>query len=261
MYHNICKLASSSDDNQVETKPSLPILIPYKNFSNRCISNSTSPYSPNNYQKRLNFTGNSNYNPMIYAKGSGIIPYTINNGIIYFLLQHATYPCNKKYVGWNDFGGKRNYESESTFDIASREFSEETSCLFYLKENKIDELYGKLKYNDLNEYDKDTITELINIIPLSQEYYSNKIKESNNKLFLSSNDSYISYLVNVEYISASDIPKSEDLHIPYIDRYTRTCKWFTFEELMGFDETNFHKRLQITKIKQRIKFYYDKKMF
>lgn len=226
------------------------------------------------------------YNAILRSKGSGIIPYAIVNDIVYFLLQHADIPCKKKEFGWNDFGGKQNNPNESTYEVAAREFSEETSCLFYLKENsnpQNDNLYGRLRNNDETRQnyskidesplwgdeqtiknptiDEQTITDLINTIPLAQHFYSKRINEYMSPLYISSKETYISYLVRVEYIPAKDIPKSEDLHIPYTDRYTRICKWFTFNELMEFNNLQFHKRLQITKIKQRIKIYYERKLF
>jgi hypothetical protein len=204
------------------------------------------------------------YNAILRSKGAGIIPYAFVDGEIYFLFQHADIPCKKKEVGWNDFGGKKNGD-ETTFNTASREFSEETSCLFYLKENDNDEtnniLYRKLKNNFLLEYDDNTISDLLNILPLSQQFFLKKINETASPLYINSKETYISYFVKVQYVPAKDLPTAEDLHIKYDERYRRTCKWFTYNELMELDQTNFHRRLQITKIKQRIKSYYEKNLF
>jgi len=216
-----------------------------------------------NYSKEYFFSDyplREEYNIM-YSKGAGIIPYAIVDGNVYFLLQHADVPCKKKDIGWNDFGGKKNFD-ENIFMTAAREFNEETSCLFYLNENNTPEnaeLYEKLKNNVSLEYDDDTITKLINTIPIAQNHFTDQI--NNSTLYISSRDTYLSYFVKVKYISAKDIPIAEDLHISYTERYTRICKWFTFDELMNFETSDFHKRLQITKIKYHIKIYYDKKMF
>lgn len=194
-------------------------------------------------------------------KGAGVIPYTIVDDNIYFLMQHAETPCKKKDMGWNDFGGKKNL-NESIPTTAAREFSEETSCLFYLKENDTPEniaLYDKLKNNSVTKYSNDTIQKLTTTIPLAQKYFANKIDTATP--YLCSRDTYLSYFIKVKYLPAKDIPISEDLHIAYIERYTRSCKWFTYEEIMGFNAGEFHKRLQITKIKHNIKSFYETKKF
>jgi len=82
--------------------------------------------------------GSHQYDAVKNYKSAGIIPYTIHNNKVYFLLQ-ININSNKRDSGWNDFGGKRNNQNETTASIAAREFNEETSCLFYLKdlENKI----------------------------------------------------------------------------------------------------------------------------
>ena len=207
------------------------------------------------------------------CKSAGIIPYSYDNGVLYFLLQRMLNPQRKKDVGWNDFGGKQQNSSETTAIIAAREFSEETSCLFYLKD-KIDDqsnnnnnnsksiqLYDLLKNNDNLNYSKETITILKKLIEESQKYYSDKITEFVSPIFLSSKETYISYFVKVKYIPESDLPKAEDFHIPYEDTYLRECRWFSADDIMTMDEKNFHKRLQITRIQQRIFKYLEKNLF
>jgi len=227
----------------------------FPNYPKNDDSNPSSSEDSNHLEKRpLIFSPN-------HPKGAGVIPYAVVDNNSYFLLQHADVPCRRKDRGWNDFGGKKNGDEEST-STATREFNEETSCLFYLKEsNTVEnvELYEKLKNNVLLEYDDDTISKLINIIPIAQKHFANKIDEST--LSISSRDTYICYFVKVNYIPAKDLPTAEDLHISYTERYTRICKWFTFDELMNFETTDFHKRLQITKIKSHIKIYHEKKLF
>jgi len=316
---------------------SSPIVISdRKRKVKRSSSDSTSPVNlvnqinvsscPVYYSSRFDnsppiFGTNTKYNAILNAKGAGIIPYAVENGNIYFLLQHADLPCRKKENGWNDFGGKRdgltlkdNPFIESTLEAATREFSEETSCLFYLHETlmaqpsklapqgetpslktsglvpsgetlmaqtlklvpggetpslKTSGLVpsGDTKHNKLyvdikaGKTDSDTVNELLRIIPLSQAYFTNKIQGYERKIFIYSKEIYISYFLRVNYLPADDLPKSEDLHIPYVERYTRKCKWFTYDELMKVDPQKFHKRLQITKIKQRLKYFYDHHLF
>lgn len=200
------------------------------------------------------------YNAVQKAKGSGIIPYSIVDGKIYFLLQKTDSPCKKKDSGWNDFGGKKN-KSEHTVMTAAREFSEETSCLFYLKEIDDKEsnlLYEKLKDNPTLSYDEESIEKLKKTIDISEQFFFDKINAYVNPIYVSSKEIYISYIIKVKYIPISDIPRAEDLHIPYEDRYVRECKWFSLDEFMLLEEEDFHKRLQITKVKYRIKNYYEK---
>jgi hypothetical protein len=232
----------------------------FPNYLKNDDSKSSSPEDLNNTPGKHSFAFFSQ-TQKANSKGAGVIPYAIIDGNQYFLLQHADVPCKRKDLGWNDFGGKKNLDEEISL-TAAREFSEETSCLFYLKENNTIEninLYEKLKNNLLLEYDSDTIAKLINIIPMAQKYFADKIDDST--LCVSSRDTYLSYFIRVNYISAKDIPIAEDLHISYAERYTRICKWFTFDELMNFETTDFHKRLQIAKIKNYIKLYHDKNLF
>lgn len=199
------------------------------------------------------------------CKSAGIIPYTIHKGTVYFLLQKNMNENKKKNYGWNDFGGKRSDPSESTADTAAREFNEETSCLFYFKElntDKSNNYYNLLKNNNNNtDYPDESIKILKSQIPLAKSYFSKKITKYLSPLFASSKEIYISYFVKVNYVPSDEIPVAEDIHIPYQNRYLRTCKWFTYEELMALDNKEIHKRLQITKIKRRITNYYQKELF
>ena len=204
------------------------------------------------------------YDAMNNCKSAGIIPYAIHQGTVYFLFQQTINPVRRKDSGWNDFGGKRNSIEESTADAAAREFSEETSCLFYLKEKndtKSNEIYPILKHNDALYYDEETINTLRSLIPISQKHYVDKITEFVIPIYASSKETYISYFVKVDYIPAEDLPKAEDIHIDYEDRYMRTCKWFSYDEVLELGEKEFHKRLQITRIQQRIMNYYEKGLF
>ena len=76
------------------------------------------------------------FDPIEKCKSAGIIPYAIHNNQVYFLFQKSDNPLRKKDDGWNDYGGKQGDPSETTAMTAAREFSEETSCLFYLVEKK-----------------------------------------------------------------------------------------------------------------------------
>ena len=204
------------------------------------------------------------YDPINNCKSAGVIPYTIINNTVYFLFQCADNPIRKKDSGWNDFGGKRIDPNDTTAETAAREFSEETSCLFYFKYQNTVEAesnYHLLKDNKNLFYDKDAVDILKTNIPLSQKFFTEKIIEFVAPIYLSSKETYISYFIYVPYIPESDIPRAEDIHIPYEDRYLRRCKWFSYHELSMTNEKDFHKRLQITKIQQRINNYYKKGLF
>ena len=201
------------------------------------------------------------YDAMTNCRSAGIIPYTIYNDKLQFLLQKIDKPVKKKYSGWNDFGGKQIDLNETTASTAAREFSEETSCLFYLKENNDDVLYNQLKDNDTLSYNENVIQELRTLIPKSQKYYHDKITKYVSPVHISSKETYISYFVNVPYISASDLPRAEDIHINYDEKYLRTCQWFTLNELMNLSDKDFHKRLQITRIQYRLNTYNTKRLF
>lgn len=219
------------------------------------------------------------YNAINNCKSAGIIPYTLHNNMVYFLFQKTINPIKRKDFGWNDFGGKRNILNENTAEAAAREFSEETSCLFYLQEktsNKTSnnstndnnmndkqykEIYKKLKHNDVLYYDEETINLLRKLIPESQKYYVDKITEFVVPIYASSKETYITYFVKVDYIPSDDIPRAEDIHIDYEERYMRNCRWFSYNEIVNLAEKEFHKRLQITRVQQRIINYYEKGLF
>src|SRR5690606_23791136 len=100
----------------------------------------------------------------------------------------------------------------------------------------------------INEY----LGELINN---ATQYYENKLSDSVKLLFVNCKDIYISYFLKVDYIPVENIPNTEDLHIHYDDRYIRECQWFTYEQMLNMNDTDFHKRLQISHIKKKLESY------
>lgn len=216
-------------------------------------SMSTSPHIWYNELTEQFETEYKHYNAIENCKSAGVIPYSIHNGKILFLFQKELEPQRKKDSGLNDFGGKRVTDVETTAEAAAREFSEETSCLFYLVDtNDNSGAYDILKDNPDLVYDETAIDTLKRLIPLSQKYYHEKITEYASPIYISSKEIYISYFIRVPYIPDTDLPRAEDIHVPYDDRYIRECKWFTAEEVLQMNEKDFHKRLQITKIQKRI---------
>lgn len=240
-----------------------------KNFSTSPTTNNK--YSVRRYRHEPDYLSEQKYggdcrpyNAIANCKSAGIIPYTIYCGQTYFLLQKIKNPLRKKESGWNDFGGKQIKPDETTAEIAAREFSEETSCLFYLKEQndeKSMELFQILKNNEDLFYSEDTIKKLKSTILISQKYFADKINKYVSPIHISSKETYISFFIRVEYIKEQELPGAEDIHIPYENRYMRECKWFSYDEIMSLGEKDFHKRLQITRIQQRISTYNAKGLF
>ncbi|ANB50752.1 hypothetical protein [Powai lake megavirus] len=267
--------------NNIGKTLSIPVKKPYRNivssnsdwndisrvkYNINTINNKSdlkTMYKNSNKKYGLSYA-NKPYDAINNCKSAGIIPYTIHDGKLLFLFQKAQNPTRKKDAGWNDFGGKQINRTETTAQIASREFSEETSCLFYLAEktdNKSKEIYNLLKNNQKLNYDQKTIELLREMILASQKFYADKITEYVLPIYVSSKETYISYFVKVKYLVENDLPKAEDIHINYEDRYLRDCRWFTLDEILNLCEKDFHKRLQITRIQQRIIKYYEKGLF
>lgn len=225
-------------------------IIKAKKYANNIVCNEFKPYDAINN-----------------CKSAGIIPFSIVKGEPIFLLQKLINPLRKKDGGWNDFGGKRIDNSESTAETAGREFSEETSCLFYLKQksindgNELNGIYGLLKNNIDLYYNEKTITTLKKLIIEAQQYYFDCINQYASPLYISSKETYISYLIKVDYIPENDLPAAEDIHVNYEEKYLRVCKWFTIKELTEMNVKDFHKRLQITRIQQRLQNYNSKGLF
>jgi hypothetical protein len=301
LLNNYSRSWNGSADYQYTEKKSLS-LSPnrygnkFRHFSPN-IFNSTNRFnrSPNRHNHsdsdsiKIKYFNSANFKPydaISNCKSAGIIPYTFHDSKLMFLFQKINNPPRKKDNGWNDFGGKRSFvkmddeltfpmtdfdqkfQLESTADTAGREFSEETSCLFYLKmlinsgDQEAQKMYDMLK-NDhtMKDYSTKQIDLLKDLIPKSQKYYSDKINQFVIPIHVSSKETYISYFIKVDYIPEKDLPQAEDMHVYYEDRYYRTCKWFTLDEIRAMSEHDFHKRLQITKIQQRINNYTKKDLF
>lgn len=205
------------------------------------------------------------YDILKHAKGAGVIPYTFIDGSLYFLFQRSTFPVNPKNQGWNDFGGKKDGDDGDAIDIASREFTEETNCLFYLRENLSTEgnakLFELLQHRDDMSYSDDAVVNLKKLLPIAKTYYNIKLRNQNQELKLKIKETYASYFIYVPFIEAEIIPKAEDLHVDYDIRYMRECKWISFNELKEMNDEEFHKRLQIVKIKARIQDLFNRNLF
>lgn len=189
-------------------------------------------------------------------KGAGIIPYCIKDNDIYFLLQRYTNPKRKNDVGWNDFGGKRDYETEMSHEIAAREFSEETSCMFYLSAIGDLDTINRIKSSTGRE---ELVDDIKTLISESTNYFADLIET--NPIYIYNKDIYMIYFVNVAYADINDIPECEDIHINYHVRYRRECKWFTIKELLDGGDSILHRRLRILGMNRRLRRYHDENRF
>jgi hypothetical protein len=383
---------------------------------NNMEGSNSSQNTPQNYSQNFRFQ-----QLLDEAKGAGVIPYTYKDGELLLLFQRYIYPRNTKNSGWNDFGGKKEEEDLDAISIASREFSEENACLFYLFEvatennkkifNELRILNGYFGEDTLDPWDQlnpdlslasDTTsgasvvpkdsevtcegstsryysfntfsyspniespimnflsssganfdfgspssssspspspfsslspspslcshsssentpivgsptanssevkylgvdlsneitpkispygiysevpsrsvssssfdllfiepTELIKkelktVIPKSSKYYEDILRSNNIPLYVHSKTTYVSYFLKVPFIPSNFFPAGEDLHIDYEDRYKREFKWFTLGELNRLHNKEFHKRLQIMFIKDKINVYKNRGYF
>ena len=178
-------------------------------------------------------------------RAAGIIPYALVDGEMKFLFQRYVNPRKKNDIGWTDFGGKINNVDRSAHETASREFSEETCCVFYL--NELDDIDTKdniiKKIEDVPFENRESYQKIMKeIIPESISHFSLKLKNANAP-YIYNGKKYVCYLMKVNYIPETDIPQFEDMHIDYDDRYYRECKWFSLAELKKLDKWSFHRRL------------------
>ena len=253
-----------------EKKNTAPVYVPTRQYEKggkqKNVSKSFEPYRPkhNFYNHRNKYYNNViTYDAVNNCRAAGVIPYSICDGVLRFLFQKPVYPIRRNNAGWNDFGGKQNFDGETTVQVAAREFNEETNCLFYVKESEPNntELYESLKDNIDIMYSDIVIDNIKKLIPIAQCFFENKIIKYIPPVYVSSKETYISYFVKVEYLPAEDIPRAEDIHENYEYKYLRACSWFDIKELDELTNEDFNKRLQITKIKQRIKTYHEKGFF
>lgn len=193
------------------------------------------------------------------TKSAGIIPFCIYNGSVMLLMQKIIKPI-KKRKGWNDFGGKSNGCHETAFEIAAREFSEETSCLFYVKEVMTDIAFNDM-VNRIKNHSNDNsslIHSIVSLLPLSKKHFTDKLSKC--PMYINLRNSYTTFLLRVPYIDVNDLPPAEDIHVNYEKRYYRECKWFSLDEFTSLEQADFHQRLHAHKIKNIVMSYYSRGM-
>lgn len=142
------------------------------------------------------------------CKASGILPYTIINNEIYFLLQKI----NKTNL-YSDFGGKREKNDNSIKYTAAREFSEETNGYFFNENKDI----SKIKTdNDLIKKSRIIIESLL--------IYKNPLYIYN------FNGKYLIYLLYIKSVNPNKLDN--------IEKFTnikRKCEWINRKLLINDD--------------------------
>ena len=162
-----------------------------------------------NYPNHTIIINNQNYP----CKAGGILPYTIINNNVYFLLQKQ---FNKKTTNkqslYSDFGGKREKTDPNIRYTAAREFSEETNGIFFNKQQN----------KNLNQNIKTStiITEslLKHQLPLYIYNYNGK------------------YLIYLLYVYPININKFDN--IEFFTKLKRTCEWINGKLLINDDFIN-----------------------
>jgi hypothetical protein len=183
------------------------------------------------------------------AKSAGVVPYSYIGNKLYFLFQ-ITHPPKSDTKSRNkigvlcDFGGKRDPTDRDIVMTASREFSEETSCLFFRK---------KYEHDDLKA-----------LITASTDHFSALFKNmcKEHPYFELYNDiSYVVYLYKVDYIPADMFPDKEDEYMNYDVHYKRECVWISYDDLIKLPYYKIHRRLNAVKLIPKLKCMYENDLF
>lgn len=129
------------------------------------------------------------------CRAGGILPYTIVNNKLWFLLQKSG---TKKKL-YSDFGGKREEDDKNIMYTAAREFSEETNGIFY---------YNQIFKDTKNNIKKSTII-------------TESLLNYTNPLFVYNfNGKYLIYLLRLYPIDIKNFD-----NIEYFTNMKRTCEW------------------------------------
>jgi hypothetical protein len=194
------------------------------------------------------FENNKFYN----IQSSGILPVFMYNNKKYFLMMNEKkYDKMKKtwnWKGFSDFGGKIEYQDQTLFEAALREFNEETNFKFtnfidkdFLKKNIVDFIISD-KYNNKSiNIIKDQTKSIIFIINFGKltKNFKEFIEKYGLYAFIHStpiilNNNFIYKLFEIDNVYKSFYNVKEDNHL--IDSY-------------GTNYGKLHPRLQLYNIK------------
>lgn len=185
----------------------------------------------NNYPNHVISINNQTYP----CKAAGILPYTIINNKLFFLLQKSS----KNTSLYSDFGGKRERSDKNSMYTAAREFSEETNGIFF--NNK--------KFNNINNHIKTStiITESLLMKQLPLYIYN-------------FNGKYLIYMLYVYPIRIQQLGDTE-IHA----NLKRSCEWIDGKMLINdeFINTQLQYRLRkgLKKTIFKLIFFLEQKKF
>lgn len=164
----------------------------------------------NNYKNHFIYINNIKCE----CKACGILPFTIIENKLYFLLQK-----DKKNI-YSDFGGKRELYDIDYIKTASREFAEETNGFFF-----------NINQNSTNNIKKCTII-------------TDSIIRYNKPLYLYNYiGKYLIYLLEIPAMNPKNLGKYE---INNIYNVYRSCNWIEYNKLLNnnFIKNNISFRLK-----------------
>lgn len=186
-----------------------------------------------NYPNHNIVINNQNYQ----CKAGGILPYTIINNNIYFLLQKQySKKNNSKDSLYSDFGGKREKSDPNIGYTAAREFSEETNGIFFNKSNN-NNLDDKIKTSTI-------ITESL-------------LKHNIPEYIYNYNGKYLIYLLYVYPVNTEKFD-----NIEFFTKLKRTCEWINCKELLNDDFINTKLQYRLRKgLKKTINRLIQTKLF
>lgn len=152
------------------------------------------------------------------CKAAGILPFTIINNNIYFLLQFSnTFP--KIY---SDFGGKREQCDQDIIETAAREFAEETNGIFF------------------NQSITSSLS-ITNSIKKSKIIISSLLSYKEPTYIYNYNGKYVIYLLQLYPINKNIFGNIENF-----TKINRKCEWIESSKLLdeNFINTNLQYRLR-----------------
>ncbi len=173
----------------------------------------------NNYKNHFIYINNIKCE----CKACGILPFTIIENKLYFLLQK-----DKKNI-YSDFGGKRELYDTDYIKTASREFAEETNGFFFNINEKL--------INNSNE-------KLINNNIKKSAIIIDSIIRYNKPLYLYNYiGKYLIYLLEIPAMNPANLGKYE---INNINNCYRSCNWIEYNKLLNnnFIKNNISFRLK-----------------
>jgi hypothetical protein len=146
--------------------------------------------------------------PTIMYSAAGVLPYTVWNGEIYFLLGSSRYYSRRKNhatkiqsrIVWADFGGSRDsLKDKDEYDTAAREFGEETLGLFADARGGIDAIMASAMH--MSHLLRTASPPCTSLTP-SDTKDNDMISVIKNGVFRIENGGYVQFVAPVTYLDA-----------------------------------------------------------